>query len=112
MLDEWDASLGGLGCLHLCRDSEAFLKSCLKAEDYEFDICLEVLRRCVKRFPSPKRSILEGDRTYAVLGLYCQGGLRGITRFAKGSEDLTSIVLSHIITRKVNGLRFTYHETL
>ena len=92
LLDEWDASLGGLGCLHLCRDSEAFLKSCLEAENYEFDICLEVLRRCVKRFPSPKRSILEGDRTYAVLGLYCQGGLRGITRYAKGNEDLTRYI--------------------
>ena len=67
----------------------SFLNAYLETGRYDFKSCLEVLRTWVKSFPTPIRKGLEGDQAYAVLGLYCQGGLRGVARFAKKIDLLT-----------------------
>ena len=53
----------------------SFLNAYINEGRYDFGSCLEVLRTWVKRFPAPNRKGLEGDKAYAVLGLYSQGGL-------------------------------------
>ena len=76
---------------------------------YDFDSCLEVLRTCVKGFPTPIRSGLEGDKAYGVLGLYCQGGLKGITRFARKNDLLTRYLNGFVGQHYPNGSWITLY---
>ena len=70
-------------------ETAKLLETCLTKEDFSFSMCYQVLQECVEGFPAPRRRFLEGDKTYAVLGYYCHGGLRGVTRFAQRHVALT-----------------------
>ena len=70
------------------RASTDFLETCLSEQRFDFQSCLEVLRTYMVKFPVPRRRGLEGDAAYAILGLYCHGGMRGITSFTKRREGI------------------------
>ena len=63
--------------------STDFLETCIREQR-----CLEVLRKSMVKFPVPRRRGLEGDSAYAILGMYCHGGMQGITSFTKRHEGL------------------------
>ena len=69
--------------------TEELLNAYLEEGRFDFVDCLHVLRNCVGRCPSPIRQGLEGEKAYAVLGLFCQGGLRGVTRYSRSNGLLT-----------------------
>ena len=69
--------------------TEELLNAYLEEGRFDFADCLHVLRNCVGRCPSPIRQGLEGEKAYAVLGLFCQGGLRGVTRYTRSNGLLT-----------------------
>ena len=81
----------------------SILNAFLEEGRYDFDSCLEVLRTCVKGFATPIRSGLEGDKAYGVLGLYCQGGLKGVTRFARKNDLLTRYLNGFVGQHYPNG---------
>ena len=84
-------------------DKSEFLETCLKNEIFDFATCLQVLQCCVEGFPSPRRRFIEGDMTYAVLGYYCHGGLRGVTKFAQENASLVMYLNRFVAHHNPNG---------
>ena len=100
----WERPLLGKGIGELRgMSSLGFLKSCTEEGRYDFESCLQVLRECVPGFPPPRRATVAGDKAYAVLGLYSQGGFKGITRFAQGNPDLTKYLNGFVRTHHPQG---------
>ena len=83
-----------------------FLSTCQAEGRYDFASCLKVLRECVNGFPRPRRPGLEGDRAYAILGLYSHGGMIGVTSFARKNPELTQY-LNGFVERHFPGGNWT-----
>ena len=83
-----------------------FLSACQAEGRYDFASCLKVLRECVNGFPRPRRPGLEGDRAYAILGLYSHGGMIGVTSFARKNPELTQY-LNGFVERHFPGGNWT-----
>ena len=65
-----------------------WLQDKLDNGSYCFPEALDVLRKCAGKLQPPNRKMMGGNGRYAVLGLYNQGGFRGVSRFAKDNELL------------------------
>ena len=81
---------------------EGFLETCIKEKKYDFQSCLEVLRKYVLKFPTLRRRGLIGDASYAILGLY-KGGIHGVTSFARQNEGITRYLNQFIVHQNPMG---------
>ena len=61
--------------------------------------CLEVLREYADCLPWPNRKIMRGGGRCTSIGLYCQGGFQGITRFAKEYPELARYLNGYVSSK-------------
>ncbi|CAE7521159.1 RE2 [Symbiodinium sp. CCMP2592] len=112
ILDEEDSRGLDVGLKAVAEEQKEWLKELIASGSYSTDEVVRVLRTCAGNLQPANRKIMGGKGRYAILGLYNQGGLNGVTRFALDNQELVRYLNRYVDSFGMGGRYTTLYLSL